>query len=665
MRLVAFDNCAAALTGLREAADASVGPYGVAGTTGTTVRAKVVPGAQAPNAAAVPQAAGAAGSASSGSSTTSSTAAYSGTNTHEAGVDEPDIVKTDGHRIVTVAHGVLQVIDAATRTVSGRLDLTTADGSAAYSTTNILLSGDHALLLTTGGPAAYGGGPNLGVPAPLDGAEPAITGARLILVDLTGQPRIVSTYAIEGSELDARQIGSVARIVIRSQPRLAIPPQPNGATDQQRLSANRAAINSAGLDAWLPHYEMTSGGTTTTGRVPCDTISRPATYSGTNLLTVLTFDLASASLGTGEGVTVAADGTTVYGTDSSLYIADDQRWQLAAIDGLSRTPSTSTNRPNPQTQIYRFDISRLGPPRYAACGAVPGYLLNQYSMSEWNGHLRVATTTGTSWAAADGPPPGAGTTPSSSALYVLTTNGPVLRTIGAVTGLGSGERIYAVRFLGPTGYVVTFRQTDPLYTVDLRDPEHPTVRGSVALTGYSAYLHPASDKQLIGIGREADVMGHVGGAQVSLFDISDPTAPTRLATFAIADADSGAEFDPHAFLYWPAARTLVVPLQVSGVIGAPPIPEGGPAPGAPAPTPVGPKSGALVLHIGDSGISELGFITHPAPDATNDGYGYGGYGHPSIERSLIIGANLWTVSSGGAMASDLSTLHQAAWIPFA
>src|SRR5712672_2208466 len=113
------------------------------------------------------------------------------------------------------------------------------------------------------------------------------------------------------------------------------------------------------------------------------------------------------------------------------------------------------------------------------------------------------------------------------------------------------------------GYVVTFRQTDPLYTVDLSDPAQPRVRGSVALTGYSAYLHPTSDTRLIGIGRQADAMGHAGGTQVSLFDVSDLAAPTRLATFALAGAISSAEFDPHAFLYWPGSHLVVVPLQVT------------------------------------------------------------------------------------------------------
>ena len=470
----------------------------------------------------------------------------------------------------------------------------------------------------------------------------------------------MSSYTIEGSLIDARQIGPAVRVVISSQPRLNFPAQPESTSNAQRVAANQAVISHAGLDAWLPQYEETSGGATSTGHVSCAAVSRPATYSGANLLTVLTFDLTSDALGSGDGVSIVADGNTVYGTDTSLYVAGDERWLAGAATadagpgmpagGAASTPGRAAA--GQQTDIYRFDITSPGPPRFAAGGSVPGYLIDQYALSEWQGYLRVATTTGTSWARADGPPADAQT--SSSAVYVLSTRGPVMRLAGHVTGLGLTERIYSVRFMGPVGYVVTFRQTDPLYTVDLSDPAQPRVRGSVALTGYSAYLHPASGTRLIGIGRQADAMGHVGGTQVSLFDVSDLAAPTRLATFALTAAISNAEFDPHAFLYWPAAHLMVVPLQATGMAAGAPVPPDGAAQ-----SPDAPQSGALVLRIDDSGITETGFVTQPDTANTT---GYPGYS--PIERSLIIGQTLWTISTAGAMASDLTTLRQQGWVPF-
>ena len=115
------------------------------------------------------------------------------------------------------------------------------------------------------------------------------------------------------------------------------------------------------------------------------------------------------------------------------------------------------------------------------------------------------------------------------------------------------------------------------------------VRGALQLTGYSAYLHPAWDTRLIGIGQQADAVGHVGGIQVSLFDVSDLAAPAPVATFAIAGGHSAAEFDPHAFLYWPADGFVVVPLQTYNASGSP--------------------SGVLVLRATDSTLDQVGFIS--------------------------------------------------------
>ena len=630
--LTAFHSCPDALAALRKAAEASVTSYGLptgsptgdiefaAGNAAAgPVAAPAAAAAGAPNAAAAQ-----AGTAGTGAG--SSAPAYSGTNDYQAGVDEPDLVKTDGRRIVTVSGGTLEVIDAASRQVTGRLNLASAgvQGDAV----NLLLSGNHALLL-----ASYAS-----IPIPADSAGPAAGyGPRFILVDLTGQPRVLASYAIQGALVDARLVGSVVRIVTASQPVIEFPPLPAGLSTARRTAAYRAATGRAGLDAWLPRYESQGGGATTVGRVPCTAVNRPARYSGTNLLTVLTFDLSAGTLGTGDPVSVVADGDTVYGTTTSLYVASGE---ITGPFGIAE-PMYYAPGVRQDTQIYRFDITQPGAPRFVASGSVPGYLVDQYAMSEWDGYLRVATTTGTSWAIADGQPAGAQT--SSSAVYDLTISGPVMRIVGKVTGLGTSERIYAVRFMGPVGYVVTFRQTDPLYTLDLSDPSDPRVVGALGLTGYSAYLDPVSATRLIGIGQQADAVGHVLGTQVSLFDVSDLAAPARLATYALAGSMSDAQFDPHAFLYWPADRLVVVPIQDSGVFAA----------GTAAPMQA-PESGALVLRVTDSGITRAGFISQPQSDA---------YGS-SIERSLVIGQTLWTVSQTGVLASDLTTLREQAWLPF-
>jgi hypothetical protein len=260
-----------------------------------------------------------------------------------------------------------------------------------------------------------------------------------------------------------------------------------------------------------------------------------------------------------------------------------------------------------------------------------------------------------------------------SAVYVLEQSGDQLVIVGKAGGLGAGEQIYAVRFIGPVGYVVTFRQMDPLYTLDLSDPAQPRVVGQLELSGYSAYLYPVDATHLIGIGQDANAFGQTTGTQISLFDVSDPAAPVRLAAYDLQFAHSEAEFDPHAFLYWPASRLLVVPVQVPSSVPPPyggsppvptPVPQGGPVNGGPAsagtPTTAeplyGPASEAVVLQVGASSFTELGTITHPTTPTDP----FGG----QIRRSLIVTNELWTLSDAGLKANDMATVAPLAWVPF-
>ena len=621
-RLVAFDTCQDALTDLKQAAKEYVGPYGWG--TGREYLAKgAMPGTE--DSRAMAEAGGAPAARAPGAAGTE----YSGTNTHEAGVDEPDLVKTDGHRIVTITRGVLRVVDPATRTVTGTLDLTT-DGpdTIHWNSPDLLLSGDHALVLTR---EAYRGGRGLAVPESgqgRPGVGPAgpdhIVGPRLLLVDLSGSPRLLGSYTMDGSLVDARQVGATARVVVRSAPRLVFPYSERG-TDAQRLAANKAIVDKARLDDWLPRYASTTDGRTERGRVECGSVSRPDKYTGVSMLTVLTFDLGAQKLGDGQPVTVVADGDTVYSNGPSLYVANDQRWRVMPM------PMEGGTRRQPQsrdvaTEIYKFDTSGSDRPRYVAAGSVPGYLINQYALSEWDGHLRAATTS------VDNGAPGRFRTAPESAVYILRQDGERLVPTGHVGGLGKGERIYAVRFDGPIGYVVTFRQTDPLYTVDLSDPARPEVAGELKITGYSAYLHPVGGGRLIGIGQEASARGRVQGTQISLFDVSDLDHPDRLAQYQVENSNSEAEYDPHAFLYWPADRLLVVPLTVYQ-----PVARAKPGAGA-----------ALVLRVGDSKLTEVGMVTQQVG---------------MIRRTLVVNGELWTASDSGLQVSSMSTLDNVAWIP--
>ena len=219
-------------------------------------------------------------------------------------------------------------------------------------------------------------------------------------------------------------------------------------------------------------------------------------------------------------------------------------------------------------------------------------------------------------------------------MYVLSA--ATLKAVGQVGGLGRGEQIYGVRFLGPLAYLVTFRQTDPLYVLDLRDPKAPTVVGTLQLTGYSDYLHDAGDGRLLGVGQEASRSGTVAGLQVSLFDVRKPAAPTRTGHVVLPDAPGEASLDPHAFLYWPPTGLVVVPVQSW------------------APT----QSGkVLVLKVAGSSLRKVGLLANPrSSSAVDDGLG--------IQRSLIVDGVLWTVSGSGVQVSNPVTLARQDWIPF-
>ena len=624
LRLVAFDSCDDLLAGLRAAAKNTVTAYGLPGTDNLEYAVPALGQPRAPIAAPGQADTGdaAGGGAAAVPDGTTGGPAHSDTNTAVPGVDEPDLVKTDGKRIVVVTGAELRVVDPRSRTVTGTLAL----GEGGYAT-NLLLAGDHALLLMS------------------SGGIDDIAGPRLVLVDVSGAPRILSSYAMDGSLVDARQVGSTVRVVVRSRPRLNFP-QLENATPQQRLDANRAAIDRALPSDWLPRYAVSTGGRTTRGSVPCDAVSRPADYSGSAMLTVLTMNLGADALGTGDPVTIVADGNMVYSNGPSLYVVNDNRWRARPMilpvrpNGGVAGPVVPTP-PSPRTELYQFDTGGTGRPKYLGAGSVPGYVLNQYALSDWNDNLRVATTSG-----------------DSSTVYVLHRSGDTLRQVGSVGGMGKGQRIYAVRFDAGVGYVVTFRQTDPLYTLDLRDPAHPKVTGSLEINGYSAYLHPLGNGRLIGVGQEADANGRVQGTQVSLFDVSDPAAPKRLAQFHVQYGHSEAEFDPHAFLYWPATNLLVIPmtsmgLAQSGVVGGNAgsggAAVGKAAPGVPLPIAPAQVAGAVALHVSNDSITQLATVSHQ---------------NEPISRSLVVERTLWTVGQTGLGAYDIGTLATQSWIGF-
>jgi hypothetical protein len=508
-----------------------------------------------------------------------------GTNVQEAGVDEPDTLKTDGKTLFTLAAGALESVDVAGATPR-RLDSLRLPGNSHQ----LLLHGTRLLVM---------GGADTG-------------GSLLLEVDVSdpARLRISRSLSVEGSVLSSRMHDGTARVVIGATP-LALIDVPTG-VGVARTSASRLRV-SRKLARWLPRGRFRSnisGRKWTRPLVRCRSVRRPTTFSGLETLTVLTIDLDKGLWATDRDA-ILASAETVYASTGSLYVAT-QRW----TDGVRAAGSTA---------IHRFDASTPATTSYVGSGEVPGHLLNQFSLSEHAGVLRAATT------ASD---------QSESRVTTLELAGGRLDELAHVGGLGKGERIYAVRFIGDLGYVVTFRQTDPLYTVDLADPKHPAVRGELKINGYSAYLHPVGDGLLLGIGQDADANGRTRGAQASLFDVSDAAHPVRLAQRSLGDSSyTPVEYDHHAFLWWPEGQLAVFPLVVNG--------EGEIEPRSSF-------SGAVGLRVGRDGMPEAGRLEHPTTPQRDN----------TIVRSVVAGGALWTVSDGGAARSNPATLARTAWVPF-
>jgi Beta propeller domain len=585
--LVAYTNCDSMLTGLRSHAAHHVGAFGLQGYL--RIYAQSLDGLPVLGPVEL-----------GGAKALQSAPAHSTTNTQELGVGEPDIVATDGRRIVSVSGGVLRVVDAATHEITGRLDLRVYAGAQ---NAQLLMSGDRVLvILDNYAPYFYGGlVGRYPYPGPVTGAQ----GTTIALVDV-GQPSpsIIGTLHTDGRYVQARMVGDTVRMAVQTTPLLTLPTIRGRLSAKQRTARNRAAVERAPLAAWLPSYQVDTAGRSTSNTVPCTSVSHPAHYTGTSMLTVYTVAL-TGDLADPEPISLAASGSAVYASTSSLYIADERN---TAHQGVL-------------TQLDRFDIAGAGKPVYLGSNTIPGTLLDSYSMSEYEGTLRVVTTTAHWPKQAD------------TAVTVLDANTLAMR--GRVGGLASGEQVHAVRFLGPLAYVVTFRSVDPMFVVDLRDPAHPTVAGELTMSGYSDYLHPIDDGRLLGVGEDVTQAGRVNGLQVSLFDVTSPAHPRRLATLVRQHSPSETPIDPHAFLYWAPDHLAVVPIdswyyRQSGA--------------------------ALVVRVAGAQLRDLGTIRNPGGSNLDNG--------PGIERTLVIGDDLWTMSASGLQASGLHSLAREAWVPF-
>ncbi len=301
--------------------------------------------------------------------------------------------------------------------------------------------------------------------------------------------------------MSARQYpdGTVRVVVTTGYPPLDFVQPNRDRSDAQATRLNRRIVQQAPIEAWLPGVRDDGG--SEHPLLDCSDVRHPLKRSGSGTISVLSFPADDPGDATATGVT--ASGDLVYSSAHRLYVAT--------------TAERSTS-----VHAFALDGDRT---TYVASGSVGGTVKDRWSFSEYDGHLRVAAAIGDPWR------------PDENAVVVLDEEDGRLVRVGRVAGLGRTEQIRSVRWFGDLAVVVTFRQTDPLYTLDLSDAATPRLVGTLKIPGFSSYLHPVGDSRVVGIGHDATTSGADLGTQASTFDLGDPAHVRRDDSLALGAAE--------------------------------------------------------------------------------------------------------------------------------
>lgn len=716
---------------------------GDASTSGVDASAALTTVAPMPSAAAADSAAGT-GSASVDKATTPSGTVIAGTNNQESAVDEGDMVKTDGRRLVVLSgDGVLRVVlldDSPTVDGSASIgaDGQIAGGGGGAGGSQLLLRGDEAVAVVPSW------SPSSSVPVVTisrvdlsDASAPRVleqsrvagelVATRMISGGTAGGGQAGSSGSSTGAETDAAD-SSVVRIVIRPvlggriepvpMPTDPVPTEPGPTTTEPGPTTTEPGPSTTfptrttepstppsteptdiptAAAAMLPQRLDTRGEASPLGTCS-DVLSVPPSATAGTIGAGMTGDMAVDSAadygyGPSSGMTVLTVGATL-GDLAPVTIEGGAETVYATTDALYAT-TTAWGDQGAATAVHRFDLTAAGAARYTGSGLVPGSMLDQYSLSDRGGALRVVTTSTTMGSAsgadgtvavdlpagiAEGEPVGrTAELPNPVSAGRLTVLRPddsgTLREVGHLDGLGLDEQVKAVRFIEDRAYVVTFRQTDPLFAIDLSDDTAPRLLGELKMPGFSEYLHPLGDGRLLGIGSDADPQtGRVTGFKASLFDVSDPTAPKELDSIVEADRQSLVSNDPHAFTWDPVRKQAIVPVSTTsfGMDDCPPgamcaaIEEPVPPTTVPCPpdascTSVSPErvapvrrwAGADVIAVDGDRLVLRGTLEQDLGGVT-----------PDLLRSVIVDSTIWTISDIAVGAHSADSLDTTATVRF-
>jgi inhibitor of cysteine peptidase len=525
---------------------------------------------------------------------------YSATNIQVAGVDEADIVKTDGEYIYLVSGNKTIIVKAYPPEQAQIVSEIELEGTII----GIFVNGDRLVLFEQETPYYLYYDDVPAVEESYAGYISPTISVGVYDVSDRANPQLQRQVSSDGQYISSRMIGDYAYVVI------------NEPVYEENDELNLPEIHVGGNKTEIPATDIYYSDVS------------DYYYMYTTIMALNTQN---------DGQEPAYE-TILLGASSTLYVSPNNIYLTFPVWGsdiLGREVWDS-----PRTSIHRIHVEG-DEIEYMASGEVPGMVLNQFSMDEYDGYFRVATTTYQET--------------TSNHVYILDMG---LNIVGSLEDLAPGETIYSARFMGDRGYLVTFKQVDPLFVIDLSDPYHPEELGYLKVTGYSDYLHPYDENHLIGIGKETTDAGEFAwyqGVKISLFDVTDVSNPQEISKLEIGDrgTDSPVLWDHKAFLFDKSRNLMVMPLLIAEV-DVSDYPEGVPswAYGEPV------WQGAYVFDISlDGGISLQGRITHiESPTDLEEGYYY--YYSPfSVERSLYIDDVLYTISDAKIIMNSLENLE--------
>ena len=502
------------------------------------------------------------------------TSSDTGTNVQEAGVDEPDVVKADGALLVRAVGQDLVTYDVSGDRVRELASVPAL--SRREQTPELLLAGDRVVLTSTEWERPQGrhwGGPH----------EPT-TVVRHYDVSDPASPRLVTTQEYGGRLLSARLYDDVVRLVLSSGlPDLDFVQPGDDRSEKQALAENRNVLRASTAEDWLMSVATDDGDAEPAA--DCADVQLPEEFSGAGSVVVVGF-IAGAPAAAGT-TAVAATSDLVYSSTDRLYLATMAGWGWGGPCCLPfRDLPGSGPEQQGTTDLHAFALD--GPDTvYAGSGEVAGRLRDRWSMDAADDVLRVAVG------------PTSETGDFSSVVTFEEQDGELVE-LGRVDRLGIGEEIQSVRWFDDLAIVVTFRQVDPLYSIDLSDPARPRQLGELKIPGFSSYLHPIGHDQMIGIGTDADRRGVTRGGQAATFDLSELTDPRRVDVVGYGKRrQTRAGEDPRQFTWLDDRRTALTVVGQWGRSG-------------------GATAYVSVLEVGQDGTLDNRMVV-------------GGYGHRAVE----------------------------------